>query len=143
MVGMVIRDLPADYITLKLGINTMGGTLAARTYPAAIVGLVQIIREKHPETPMALVSPIGYPPHETEPNQVNYTISGMRRDMEEVHRRLVELGDRNLIYVNGLEVFDLNLIARYAEDQCHPDADGIEVQADNFDRAVMGRLMRK
>jgi hypothetical protein len=141
MVGMVIRDLPADLITLKLGINTIGGTLGARTYPAAIVGLVQIIREKHPDTPMALVSPMGYPPHETAPNAVNYTISGMRRDMEAVHRRLVALGDTNLIYVNGLEVFNLELIDRYAEDQCHPDADGIELQADNFDRAVMDRLI--
>ena len=141
MVGMVIRDLPADLITLKLGINTIGGTLGARTYPSAIVGLVQIIREKHPDTPVALVSPMGYPPHETAPNVVNYTIGGMRRDMEAVHRRLVALGDKNLIYVNGLDVFNLELIDRYAEDQCHPDADGIEVQAENFDRAVMERLI--
>ena len=142
MVGMVIRDLPADVITLKLGINTIGaGTLAARTYPAAIVALVQIIREKHGNVPMALVSPIGYPPRETEPNAVGYTIGAMRRDMEEIHRRLVALGDNNVIYVNGLEIFDLDLIARYAEDQCHPDADGIEIQADNFDRAVMNRLI--
>ena len=62
-------------------------------------------------------------------------------DMEAVHRRLVALGDTNLIYVNGLEVFNLELIDRYAEDQCHPDADGIELQADNFDRAVMDRLI--
>jgi hypothetical protein len=62
--------------------------------------------------------------------------------MEDVHRRLVGLGDANLIYVKGLEVFDLDLIARYTEDQCHPDGDGIEVQADNFDRAVMDRLLR-
>ena len=141
MVGFVIGELRADYITLKLGINTAGGTLAARTYPAAIVALVQIIRQHHPETPMALVSPIGYPPHETEPNVVGYTIGGMRRDMEDVHRRLVDLGDPNLIYVNGLEVFDLELIACYTEDQCHPDGDGIEVQAENFDRAVMERLL--
>ncbi len=142
MVGMVIRDVPADFITLKLGINTIRGTLDARTYPAAVVALVQIIREKHPDTPMALVSPMGYPPHETEPNAVGYTIAAMRQDMEEVHRRLVAMGDKNLIYVDGLEVFDLDLIGRYAEDQCHPDADGIEVLADNFDRAVMGRLIR-
>jgi hypothetical protein len=142
MVGIVIRDLPADVITLKLGINTIiSGTLAARTYPAAIVALVQIIREKHPDIPMALISPIGYPPRETEPNAVGYTISDMRRDMEAVHDRLVALGDKNLIYVNGLEVFDLDLIPRYAKDQCHPDADGIEIQADNFDHAVMDRLL--
>lgn len=141
MVGRVIAGLPADLITLKLGINTIGGTLAARTYPAAIVALVQIIRDRHPDTPMALVSPIGYPPHETEPNAVGYTIGGMRADMEDVHRRLVGLGDSNLIYVNGLQVFDLELIARYTEDQCHPDGDGIEIKADNFNRAVMARLL--
>ena len=83
----------------------------------------------------------GFPPHETVPNAVNYTIEGMRRDMEDVHRRLLSLGDRNLIYVDGLEVFDLELIERYTEDQCHPDGDGIEVQADRFDRAVMDRLL--
>ena len=141
MVGRVIASLPADLITLKLGINTASGTLAARTYPAAVVALVQIIRDRHPDTPMALVSPIGYPPRETDPNPVGYTIGGMRRDMEDVHQRLVGLGDTNLIYVNGLEVFDLDLIARYTEDECHPDGDGIEIMADNFDRAVMARLL--
>ena len=142
MVGMVIAGLPADLITLKLGINTINTpTLAARTYPGAIVALVRIIRQKHPDTPLALVSPIGYPPRETEPNAAGYTISAMRRDMEDVHRRLTGLGDANLIYVDGLEVFDLGLIEHYAEDHCHPDSDGIEVQADNFDRSVMERLI--
>lgn len=141
MVGHVIADQPADYITLKLGINTIGGSLNGRTYPALIVGLVHTIRQTHPDIPMALVSPIGYTPRETDPGPNNYTISGMRRDMEDVHRRLVELGDTNLLYVDGLEVFDLDLIERYAEDQCHPDGDGIEIQADNFDRAVMRKLL--
>lgn len=144
MVGMVIADLPADYISLKLGINTMGsGSLNARTYPAAVVGLVQIIRQKHPTTPLALVSPIGYPPHETKPNAVGFTIGAQRAAMEEVHGRLVDLGDENLMYVNGLEVFDLDLIGRYAEDQCHPDGNGIEVQADNFDHAVMMPMLAR
>jgi hypothetical protein len=143
MVGRVIAQLPADLITLKLGINTIGGTLSARTYPAAIIGLVQSIRDRHRETPMALISPIGFPPNETAPNRVDYTISAMRDDMEDIHRRLTDLGESNLIYVNGLEVFDLELIARHAEDQCHPDGDGIEIQADNFDRAVMAPLLRQ
>ena len=141
MVGTVIADLPADYITLKLGINTISGSLSARSYPAAVVALVQIIQQKHPDTPIALVSAIGYPPCETDPNPVGYTIGGQRRDMEDVHGRLQSLGDTNLIYVNGLEVFDLYLIERCTEDQCHPDGDGIEIQAENFDRAVMDRLL--
>lgn len=90
---------------------------------------------------MALGSPMGFPPHETVPNAVNYAIEGMRRDMEDVHRRLLSLGDRNLIYVDGLEVFNLELTERYSEDQCQLDGDSIEVQADRFDRAVMDRLL--
>jgi len=141
MLGSVIAALPADYISLKLGINTVSGSLSARTYPAAVVGLVHTIRQQHPDTPLALVSPMGYPPHETEPNPVGYTIGGMRRDMEDVYNRLVGLGDDHLIYVNGLEVFSLELIERHTEDQCHPGPDGIEIQADNFDGAVMKRLL--
>ena len=140
-VGRVIAEQPADLITLKLGINCIGGSLSARTFPAAVLNLVQVIREGHPVTPIGLVSPIGYPPHETYPNPVGYTISGMRRDIAEMHRRLVDLGDTRLHYFNGLEVFDLDLIARYTEDQCHPDGDGIEVMAENFDRAVMEHML--
>jgi len=140
MVGMMIRDLPADLITLKLGINCISGALNARTFPAAVMGLVSIIREKHPQTPIALISPIGYPPRGTEPNAVGYTIGGMRKDIEDVHQRLVEAGDRHIIYVNGLDVFNTDLIAQYTTDQCHPDGDGIELMAENFDRAVMANL---
>jgi hypothetical protein len=40
-------------------------------------------------------------------------------------------------------VFDLDLLARYTEDQCHPNGDGIEVMADNFDRVVMAEMMQR
>lgn len=140
MVARVIRDRPADLITLKLGINCISGSLSARTFPAAVMGLVSIIRERHTEIPIGLISPIGYPPHETTPNVVGYTIEGMRRDIEDVYERLVEAGDENLTYVNGLEVFNLDLIAQYTQDQCHPNGDGIEIMAENFDKAVMSRL---
>lgn len=136
MMGIVIRDLPADFISLKLGINCIGGSLAARTFAAAVTGLVQIIREKQPDTPIALISPIGYPPHETTPNIVNYTIEGMRADIEDVHHRLVKRGDENLYYFNGLDIFTLAEIAAHTDDQCHPDADGIELMAENFLRTV-------
>ena len=52
MVARVIRDLPADVISLCLGINVMGGhSLNIRTFRSAIIGMVAIIREKHPLTP--------------------------------------------------------------------------------------------
>ncbi|MBT3374554.1 MAG: GDSL family lipase [Lentisphaerae bacterium] len=143
MVAFTIRDLPADVITLKLGINCIGGALSPRTFPGAVLGLVAIIREKHPTTPIGLVSPIGYPPHETTPNVVNYTITGMRRDIADVCDRLTEAGDENIFYYDGLQVFALDLIAEYTTDQCHPNGDGIEIMADNFDRTVMSDLVRR
>ena len=142
-VGFVIAELPADLITLKLGINCIGGSLSPRTFPAAVLSLVRIIRERHPTTPIALISPIGYPPNEVEPNVVGYTIGAMRRDMADVTKRLVDSGDSNLSYFDGLEIFDLPLIARYTEDQCHPDGDGIEVMARNFDRTVMTQMLER
>ena len=141
MLGMTIRDLPADFISLKLGINCIGnGALSARTFKAAVIGLVQIIRERHPDIPLALISPIGYPPHETTPNVLGYTIQGMREDIEDAHGRLARRGDGNLFYFDGLELFNLAEIARYAEDQCHPDADGIELMAEHFLERVAARI---
>ena len=141
MLGMTIRDQPADFISLKLGINCMGsGALSARTFKAAVIGLVRIIREGHPDTPLALISPIGYPPHETAPNVVGYTIQGMREDIADAHDRLSRRGDEDLFYFDGLELFSLDEIARYAEDQCHPDAAGIELMAEHFLDRVAARI---
>lgn len=141
LVGLMIRDMPAAVITLKLGINCIGGSLNARTFPAAVMGLVRIIREKHPRTPIGLVSPIAYPPRETTPNAVGYTIGAMRQAIQDVQRRLAEAGDDRVFHFNGLDVFSLDLMARYSVDQCHPNADGIDLMAENFDRVVMAVLM--
>lgn len=141
MVGMMIRDLPADLITLKLGINTIGGSMAQRVFHPAVIGLVRIIRERQPYVPIALVSSIAYPPNETEPNVVGVTMQSQRADVKDACQRLVEAGDEHLYYVNGLDIFDEALIAQYTADQCHPNADGIEVLAERFDWAVMDRLL--
>ena len=140
MLARLIRDLPADVITLKLGINCISGSLDARTFPGAVLGLVQIIRERHSQTPIVLISPIAYPPHETTPNVVAYTIAAMRDAIRDVQQRLVAAGDDNLLYVNGLDIFDVASIHRYSDDECHPGAEGIEVMAEHFDRVVMPLL---
>lgn len=140
-VAMVIRDLPAQYISLKLGINTHHGSVNHRTYPALVTAAVAIIREKHPRTPLALVSPIGYPPRETTPNAVGYTMADMRRDMAQVHQQFVAAGDQHLHYIDGLKVFNLDEIARFTPDQCHPNAAGMDLMADHFSEHVMARLL--
>ena len=141
-VAMVIRDLPAQFMSLKLGINALiNPSVNSRTYMALVAAAVAIIREKHPQTPLVLVSPIGFPNNETTPNAVGYTVAAMRADMELVHRRCVAAGDTNLHYVDGLTILNLDEIARYAKDQCHPNADGIDLMADRFSARVMRRWL--
>jgi hypothetical protein len=125
MLGFHIRDLGADYITLKLGINTLN-TLGPRTFPGLATGLIHIIREACPNTPLTVVSPMSYPPNETEPSATGNTMEKMRADLEEaVIRRCDHHADTNLRYVDGLLVFNHDEIAEVREknarrcDACH------------------------
>jgi len=130
--AMMIRDLPADLITLKLGINTINGSLNQRTFYPAVTGLVRLIREQHTATPIVLISPIAYPPNEIIPNAVGMTLQLMRTEIERAYQCLVALGDAHLYYLNGLELFDEALLDRYSDDQCHPKGDGQLVMAERF-----------
>lgn len=141
LVGMMIRDLPADYLSLELGVNCIRGSYNERTFGAAVMGLICIIREKHLETPMVVFSPMAYPQFETTPNEVGMTIGAMRETIADVVQRLQRAGDRHLRYVNGLDVFGFDLLARYSKDESHPNAEGILVQADQVDQHVLRPLL--
>ncbi len=67
-VGRVLRDTPADLLSLKLGINVVNTDLMRRrAFGPAVHGLLDTIREGHPDTPLLLVSPVLCPIHETTP----------------------------------------------------------------------------
>jgi len=140
LAAMMIRDLPADLITLKLGINTINGSLNQRTFYPAVTGMVRLIREKHPATPIVLISPITYPPNEIIPNVVGMTMQLMRAEIERAYHNLIELGDQHLYHLNGLELFDEALLDRYSDDQCHPKGEGQLVMAERFIERVLDRL---
>jgi hypothetical protein len=142
MVARMIRDLPADIISLKLGINVQGGsTLNARTFKPAIIGMVQIIREKHPTTPIALVSPIISPPRESTPNQVGLSLEMMRKEVEDAWKRLVAAGDGNLYYVHGHQLFGESLVEDYLPDLLHPNGDGYEIMGRNAAEQVLDLVL--
>ncbi|MFW6132950.1 MAG: SGNH/GDSL hydrolase family protein, partial [Planctomycetota bacterium] len=67
MVAMTIRDLPADVITLKLGINMHGGSYSPRTFEPQVIGFVRILRQRHERTPIGIISPIANPQREHTP----------------------------------------------------------------------------
>ncbi|MFE6741103.1 GDSL-type esterase/lipase family protein [Streptomyces tubercidicus] len=67
-VARTIRDVPADLISLKVGINIV--SLAAfrlRTFGPAVHGFLDTIRDGHPDTPLLLMSPVSCPAVEETP----------------------------------------------------------------------------
>ncbi|MCF2531132.1 SGNH/GDSL hydrolase family protein [Yinghuangia soli] len=54
-----IRDLPAATISLCIGINIVNGdTMRERAFVAAFHGFIDTIRDKHPTTPITIITPI-------------------------------------------------------------------------------------
>jgi hypothetical protein len=140
VVGRMIRDLPADYIGLKLGINMAGaGSVSDRTFRAFVLGLILTIRDGHPDTPMAVVSPICHPPRESTPNAVDMTLERMRERLAEACQILRSRGDGNLHYVDGMSLMGADDVHLY-EDGIHPSAEGYRFLADAYSREVMPRL---
>lgn len=141
MAARLIRDLPADFISLKVGINVMGASsLSPRTFRPAIIGMVRLIREKHTDTPMVIISPLGSSPWESTLNEVGFTLQGMRAEVEDGYRRLVNAGDSRLVYVSGLDLFSEEDARNYSEDLVHPNGAGYELVGENFSRVVMSRI---
>ena len=132
MVARMIRDMPADYISMCLGINIQGASsLGPRTFRPAIIGAVQIVREKHPDIPLVLMSPIYSPPREDTPNAVGFHLKGMREEVQAAAEALQSHGDRNIHYIDGLRVFGADY-EHLLPDALHPDAEGYRVMGKNF-----------
>ncbi len=132
MVARMIRDLPADYISMCLGINIQGASsLGPRAFRPAIIGAVQIVREKHPDIPLVLMSPICCPPRETTPNTVGFHLKGMREEVQAAAEALRTYGDKHIHYVDGLSVFGTDSVDLLPDD-LHPDAEGYRVMGKNF-----------
>lgn len=141
MIARVIRDLPADVITICAGINIQGGaSLSPRTFGPAIIGTVRTVREKHPDIPIGLISPIYSRPRETKRNAVGFSLEGMRVEVEAAVDALRSCGDGNVHYFSGLDVFGPEL-THLLPDELHPNAEGYMALGRNFADVVMRRLL--
>lgn len=131
-VALMMRDLPADFLSLCVGINIYGpSSFGARTFQAQTIGFIRLLREKHPETPLVLVSPIYSCERETQDNAVGYSLIRMREELAEVVALLRQHGDANLHYVDGLELFGPKE-EPYLPDQLHPDTAGMGIIAERY-----------
>lgn len=147
MIGRLIRDLPADLITLCVGVNIYGaGSSSPRMFKPLLIGLLERIREKHAETPLVVISPIYGTERETEENPLGFTLPLMRREIAETVELLRARGDRHLHYLDGLEWFgpvDGNLLT----DGLHPGAEGYELLGSRFGgrlaAAIKGEMLHR
>lgn len=140
MVARMIRDLPADNLSMCVGINIQGGnSLNTRSFQPAVFGFVKVIRERHPDTPFVVMSPIISPPRETVPNAVGFDLRTMRQEVAQAVQTLRNQGDQHVHYIDGLDIFgpeDVHLLP----DELHPNAEGYKLMGRRFAEKVAARF---
>ena len=160
----LIRDTPAELISVKLGINVVNlDAMKLRIFTPAVHGFLDTIRDGHPETPLLLVSPIhceiheetpgpgGIDPTSFETGNVKYTATGERGDtafgrltLQVIRRALTEVvaarsDDPNLHFLDGLELYGENdAQSSPLPDNLHPDSQTHSLIGERFAAAVFG-----
>ena len=149
-IARVIRDEPADLITLKLGINVVASdTMRYRTFQPAVHGFLDTVREGHPTTPVVVISAVSCPILEEVPGPVffeggRFQVTGRSIDddigaltladtREIVQRAVVRRSatDANLHFLEGLELFGHD-DAHLLYDDLHPDQRGYDLIGSRF-----------
>jgi len=156
-VARSIRDTPADLISLKLGINfTSRAALHLRTLGPAVHGFLDTIRERHPETPILVVSPVSCPALEDRPGPAQWGPDGRydgRDDPDAVANGALTLTvvrselcrivaersrqDANLHYLDGTALFG-PAEAPTLTDGLHPGPDGYRLIGERFAKLAFG-----
>ena len=147
-----IRDLPADLISLKLGINLVNAdSMRERAFVPAVHGLLDTIRDGHPEASIVVISPIICPAGEDHPGPTLPTADGGFAVVERSDelmvgalslvriRELLELvvaqrqmnGDANLHYLHGHELFGPDDVDDLP-DGLHPNSAGYRWMGERF-----------
>ncbi|MFD0784369.1 hypothetical protein ACFQZ8_10650 [Micromonospora azadirachtae] len=145
----MIRDAPADYISVKLGINVVNlDAMRLRAFVPAVHGFLDTIRDGHPEVPLVLISPLFCGVHEDTPgpgaidpasigtDQVRFVATGAPGDvalgrltLQVIRRELRSLADRrandrNLHYLDGTSLYGpADAVELPLPDGLHPSAE--------------------
>lgn len=141
MVARLLRDMPADFLSMEVGVNIQGrGTLDDRAFRAALIGFVRIVRERHPDTPFAVSSALYAWERETTRNQVKLTLADTRGIVQEAVAALRATGDSNVHYFNGLDFLG-EAEKELVEDHVHPNVEGYKVLGRKFADKVITKLL--
>lgn len=158
-IARMIRDAPADIISVKVGINIVNlDSMRLRTFVPALHGFLDTIRDGHPTTPLLLASPIFCGIHENTPGpgaidvatlgtaHVKFTATGEEGDtrsgrltlrvIRDAMKTVAALReDSKLTYVDGLDLYgpaDADLLP--LPDSLHPDTETHELIGRRFVR---------
>jgi len=155
-VARVLRDTPADLISLKIGVNlTNRAGFRLRTFSPAVHGFLDTIRDGHPDTPLVVISPIACPATESTPGPAVWrdgvlTASGspadvaagaltlrvVRRELERIVAARAEQ-DANIRYLDGLRLLGTDE-TQYLADGLHPNPAGYRLIGERFIALAFG-----
>ena len=152
-VARTIRDLPeVDIVSIKTGINIVNmDSMRERVFGPALHGFLDTIRDRKPEVPIVVISPIYCPGAETRPGPTVpdeqgkfVTIDGfeqfrngslslvrIREIIAEVVEKRRAAGDPALHYVDGLTLFGAE-DAHDLPDDLHPNPAGYQRMGERF-----------
>jgi hypothetical protein len=160
-----MRDVPAELISIKIGINLVNTDLMrSRAFVPAVHGFLDTIRERHPTTPLLVISPLYCPIHEHHPGPSTYDLSALETGrlrfratgdpgetaagkltltiIREVLSRIVRqrtADDPHLGYLDGRDLYGEGDFAELPlPDQLHPDAATHRRIGERFARIAFG-----
>lgn len=158
----VMRDADADLISVKLGINVVNiDAMRLRAFVPAVHGFLDTIRERHPDTPLVLISPIFCGIHEDTPgpgavdpetlgnDSVRFIATGVddgfgRLNLKVIRDALASIaerrnGDANLHYLDGTRLYGPgDADAHPLPDALHPDTATHALIGERFARYAFG-----
>ncbi len=160
-----MRDLPADVISVKIGINIANhDVMRRRAFGPAVHGFLDTIRDGHPDVPLLVVSPLLCPIHEDTPGpgtfdlevlgagQVRFSATGdpaevaagkltlrvMREELARIVAQRAET-DPAIHHLDGLVLYgEADHDAHPLPDALHPDAETHLLIGQRFADAAFG-----
>jgi hypothetical protein len=158
-VGRVLRDTSADLLSIKMGINVVNADLMRRrAFGPALHGLLDTVRDGHPDIPLLVVTPLHCAIHEDTPGpgafdlealaegRLGFRATGDPADVaagrltlgvvrEEMARVVAQRSatDRNLHLLDGLSLYGADDAIRLPlPDGLHPDDATHRLVGDRF-----------
>ncbi len=159
----VMRDTPADLISVTIGINLVNADLMRlRGFTAAMHGFLDTIRDGHPTTPLLVISPIYCPLQEDTPGPLDFdysalsagklrfratgdpadrtagklTLTIIREELARIVRQR-SAEDPRLDYLDGLTLYGETDFAQLPlPDGLHPDAATHQLIAERFAKSA-------